>query len=592
MADDTDSAGNSGGLMSSLGGLMRLADPQLLISVGAGLMSGARYGSNAGEGLMQGLQMYHSMKTSELQNQLQRQQLQEGQLGLQRQQVITDAIRQAAQQGQGAGPSAGLMGSSAPNVSQQPAAAPFLPGISSMPAQGGQAPPQAAPQGLPSGLLPPSMDQLYGMTYPGGMNPNLTRALSLGSQDPGTALLKAREDQLKLAQQNYAPFMARIDQLAKSDTPTKYLNGSTYADIKAAWPQIAERYGLDPQKDYTDAGVRQALNGLRNEWAAGLQEPTEAPPNVLQNSTDAEGRTVQTDPLTGKRTVEAPGPVEKVIGPNGQPTIVPTGKSYGMTPFNPTIFGAGNVSDQSREMAYQYYLQHQALPPGFSRSPAMNADMMNYIAQRAQQEGNSQVSILANKQQLQAGQSVVKDFTSGKTAQTLNGLNTSIQHMAALEPVIDAMNNGNLTILNKAANFFKQQTGSPAPTNFAALKEFVSGEVAKAVLPGGGGEAERRALAEPISAANSPAQLKQAVETYKTALAGKTEALRNQWDVGTRGANGDFNQFLLPETKKALGISQQSATGQTLPTLTPEQARAAPKGTRFQTTDGRVMVRQ
>jgi hypothetical protein len=257
--------------------------------------------------------------------------------------------------------------------------------------------------------------------------------------------------------------------------------------------------------------------------------------------------------------------------------------------------GASSISDQSREMAYQYYLQHQALPPGFSRSPAMNADMMNYIAQRAQQDGNSQVSIMANKQQLQAAQSVVKDFTSGKTSQTLNGLNTSIQHMTALDPVIDAMGNGNLTLLNRAVNFYKQQTGSAAPTNFAALKEFVSGEVAKAVLPGGGGEAERKALADPINAANSPSQLKEAVETYKTALAGKTEALRNQWDVGTRGAQGDFNQFLLPETKKALGIQEAPPGTQgasVLPTFTPEQARAAPKGTRFKTTDGRIMVRQ
>ena len=61
---------------------MKMADPQLLISVGAGLMSGARYGSNAGEGLMQGLQvLHHAQKTSDLQNQIQRQQVQEGATG-------------------------------------------------------------------------------------------------------------------------------------------------------------------------------------------------------------------------------------------------------------------------------------------------------------------------------------------------------------------------------------------------------------------------------------------------------------------------------------------------------------------------------
>lgn len=583
--DDTPSSSSgSGGILSTLGGLMKMADPQLLISVGAGLMSGARYGSNAGEGLMQGLQMYHSMKSSNLQNQLTQQQIQQGQLGLQRQQVITDAIQKAAQQGQGM-PSTGLMG---PVSDSAQTTAPFLPGISPMPA-GGTPQTQTVPQGLPAGLRPPTMEQIYGTTYPGGMNPNLTRALSLGSQDPAAALLKARDDQLKLAQQSYGPTIAKLDTLIKSDTPSKYMQADP--DLKAAWPQLAGMLGMDPDKDYNDQNVRLALTHVRNQMASSLSEPTEAPPNQLRTTTDSTGRTVQTDPVSGKQTVEAPSPLEKVIGPNGQPTLVPQGRAAGMTPFNPSIYGASNVTDQSREMAYQYYLQHQALPPGFSKSPAMNADMMNYIAQRAQQDGNSQVSILANKQQLQAAQGVVKDFTSGKTAAVLNGLNTSIQHMAALDPVIDAMGNGNLTLLNKAANFFKQQTGSAAPTNFTALKEFVAGEVAKAVLPGGGGEAERKALADPINAANSPAQLKQAVETYKTALAGKTEALRNQWDVGTKGAQGDFNKFLLPETKKALGISETpSAAG--LPTFTPEQARSAPKGTRFMTTDGRTMVRQ
>jgi hypothetical protein len=577
--DDTSPPSTPGGLLGMLSGLAKATDPMLLVNVGAGLIRGSQYGSNAGQGLMEGLNAYQQQKSAKIQNQLGQQQVQQGQLGLQRQQMLTGAMSQAMGGQQPQGGLGGLMGGQPPQMppqaSPQAAPAPFMPGVSQMPPQGGapaQAPPQQ-PQGLPAGLQPPSMDQVYGTSYPGGMDPRLARVFALGSQDPNAALNQNRTEQLKLAQQQYAPTIARLDQLIKSDAPAKYMNGTGYADVKQAWPQMATALGMDPDKDLNDSNVRLALSHVRNQLSSSLQEPTSEPPMPLRTSVDASGRTVQTDPITGKQTVEAPSPLEKVIGPTGQPTLVPQGRAAGMTPFSAPLMGASSVSDQSKEMAYQYYLQHQALPTGFARSPVMQADMMNYIAQRAQQDGNTQTGILASKQQNQAAQGVVKDFTSGQTSKTLNGLNTSILHMGALEPVIDAMGNGNMTLFNKAANYFKQQTGSAAPTNFAALKEFVSGEVAKAVLPGGGGEAERKALADPINAANSPEQLRQAVQTYKTALAGKTEALRNQWQVGTNGAQGDFDKFLLPETKKALGIADQPA-GKTGITLNPGQSHA------------------
>jgi hypothetical protein len=49
----------------------------------------------------------------------------------------------------------------------------------------------------------------------------------------------------------------------------------------------------------------------------------------------------------------------------------------------------------------------------------------------------------------------------------------------------------------------------------------------------------------------------------------------------------------LQYTQSALRSKPQAAAGgDNVPTLTPEQAQSAPKGTRFRTTDGRVMVRK
>lgn len=408
------------------------------------------------------------------------------------------------------------------------------------------------------------MAQIMGTTYPGGASPAYTRAMAMFSQDPMAALSKAREDQLKLAQQYYAPQIAQLDQIAHSDSPARYVQASP--QLQATWQRMAPQLGFDPQKDLNDANVSTALTFASNNLKASLSQPTQAPPVQMQQIRGPLGQMLSRDPRTGEIKQEvAPQETAQFITPQGVRMLTKAeGIEKGYQPFNATLFGAANMTDQSKEMAYQYYLQHQALPPGFSRSPAANASMMNYIAQRAQQDGNSQASILANKQALTATQGVVKDFTSGKTSQTLNGLNTAISHMDQLDQAATALQNGNVQALNKLSNFFKTQFGSSTTTNFNVVKNFAAGEVAKAVLPGGGGEREREEIADAIKNSNSPEQLHNAIQTWRNLLAGKTEALRNQWDVGTNGSQGSFDKFLLPATKKALGIDTDATGGGSL----------------------------
>lgn len=339
MADDTNN------LTQGLSGMMNLADPSLLISVGLGLMSGARYGSNAGEGIMQGLQMYQGMKTNQLNQQLMRQQIQTGQLGLQRQQMLTNAAQQAFQGDQGGQPPQAASPAPSPPQTSQP----FLPGVSPMPSgappAGVSVPPTATPQGDAPGLTAPSMAQIYGTTYPGGMPANFVRGMSYLSADPLGAQQKFRDDQLKLAQQQYAPTIAKLDQLIKSDQPAKYLNGTGFSDIKAAWPQLAQEVGLDPEKDYNDPNVRMALSNRRNQLASSLQEPTSTPAMPVKTFKLPDGRVVQQEPDTGKWTVIPSAKPESVLGADGKPTLVPEGLSYGLTPFNQVTYGNAQMQD-------------------------------------------------------------------------------------------------------------------------------------------------------------------------------------------------------------------------------------------------------
>lgn len=269
------------------------------------------------------------------------------------------------------------------------------------------------------------------------------------------------------------------------------------------------------------------------------------------------------------RSATAANEVKPVLNPDGTTTYVRANQAAGRNVGSASGAVAGAITDQAKELAYQTFKTTGAMPAIGRGGAAVQAGYANYFAKRAAEEGDTGASIAAKGQAFKAQQGVLKDYTSGATAKTLNGINTAVSHMDSLDPLIDNLNNTSSPLFNKAANFFKQQTGQTAPTSFGALKAFVSGEVAKAVLPGGGGEGERQALSAPLAAANSPAQLKDAVQTIKTALAGKTEALRNQWDIGTNGTQGDFDKFLLPATKKAIGGSATTAPSNSAASIHP-----------------------
>lgn len=544
MADDSQPS-FWGGLLAGLNNTANQLPTNGLFNLGMGLVSASKPFGNVGDSLMKANQ-------ETLQNKMGVQQLQTNALN---QQLLRSKVPGMQAYFQGLQGLLNHQGGAPNQPQQQQPTAPDTsnyPGIALPPSGTSQAPQIQAPQqvndqlGIDPGaaLRLGTLGAVYGM--PGA------EALAKYPESL-TNVQKAIQTQRQMASQGLRGKFEEVSGSQNADTLTK-----NTPEVLSHWQQNAPAFGFDPAKDLTPANARTVATFGYNNLASNSGLPVKALPSQMVQSSNALGGGYDTDPITNKTSqYKADEPLVKIIGPNGQPTMVPASQAVGKTPFNESIFGAGNISQDAKEMAYQFAkVNGGQLPPGMTfRGNAEKATMANYVAARMKADGDTAGAMTAQGQATKAVAPVLKDFTSGKTSQVLNGLNTSIQHMDALTPVVDALGNGNMTLLNKASNFYKQQTGNAAPTNFAALKEFVSGEVAKAVLPGGGGEAERQALAAPINAANSPAQLKGAIETYKTALAGKTEALRNQWNVGTGGTQGEFDRFLLPATKKALGIS-------------------------------------
>jgi hypothetical protein len=161
----------------------------------------------------------------------------------------------------------------------------------------------------------------------------------------------------------------------------------------------------------------------------------------------------------------------------------------------------------------------------------------------------------------------VKAFNQGKQGDQMRSLNVAVNHLDLLDHLTDALNNGDVKALNAVGNAWNSQTGSPAPTNFNTAKQIVGDEVTKAVIGAGGTGADRDKAQSVIDAANSPEQLKGAIQTYKQLMTGQLGGLKQQYEQST--GRKDFDKYLTPAAKTAL-MPTQASTSPT--TITPPAA--------------------
>jgi len=117
-----------------------------------------------------------------------------------------------------------------------------------------------------------------------------------------------------------------------------------------------------------------------------------------------------------------------------------------------------------------------------------------------------------------AKKKAASDFTSGSLGGMMRSNFTASEHLDQLGQLADALNNRDTQLLNKVGNLYASQTGSPAPTNFDAVKQVVGAEVMKAIVANGGGVGEREELSRVLSSAQSPAQLKGVISNYRNLM--------------------------------------------------------------------------
>lgn len=161
------------------------------------------------------------------------------------------------------------------------------------------------------------------------------------------------------------------------------------------------------------------------------------------------------------------------------------------------------------------------------------------------------------------------DFTSGKSAQSINGLNTVIGHLKNLSDAADGLNNSSVPLLNTVANAAITATGDPRVQQFDTTKKAVVDELTRVYRGSGGSEGDIKTWSDQINAANSPEQLHSVIATIGDLLESKVNALGEQYKQGL-GTTSQPIRLMTPAAEQSLNTLRQRAG------ITPPMDQGAP----------------
>jgi hypothetical protein len=215
---------------------------------------------------------------------------------------------------------------------------------------------------------------------------------------------------------------------------------------------------------------------------------------------------------------------------------------------------AGELDDATKDYLYQVWNSTHALPAGYSRQPAMVNTVMAYIAQRAHEEGKTDAEILANSQLLKSQQRAENDFSpGGKLGQALTSTNRVTAHLQDYQDLVKALNNHDLQGVNFVKNKIATWAGDADPTNIQAIAPILGDEIAKSIVPGGGGVTERQEFKDQFSTSKSPQQAAGAVDKYMKFLQDQVEGTEYAYSQLPSHPTDFRTRFLAPRTRAAFG---------------------------------------
>lgn len=310
----------------------------------------------------------------------------------------------------------------------------------------------------------------------------------------------------------------------------------------AAW--VAQAYG-DPHLKPLTGGTPfdQALTKIpqdpegfaqwKQQMALGATKFMEInKPSIHMQDTGTASNVVSVPGLGGAPQVLSTTP--KGVSPNTAATIASTTanhadtlkKDYLVAGINPDGSSSGDVDAMAKGIADGKF----APISGFALAKPRGQQIMARVLEMNPNYDAGDYT---------AKNAALKDFATGKTGTALRSFNVAIDHLGQLNEMVDHLNNGNIQAFNKVSNYFSEQTGGTAPTNFDAVKDIVGKEVVKAIVAGGGGVSEREELSKLLDKAKSPEQLKGVINQFTHLMDAQKSGLMDQYQRTTGRTDGE-----------------------------------------------------
>ena len=419
--------------------------------------------------------------------------------------------------------------------------------------QSAQTAPQAASQAMPGApQMQPGQSPLDSLADParvavmaryGQFNAILSGGDALkpvsDAQGIQAAAMKDRAERTKLALQ---PSVDELQSLITSPTPERLIMANpTYME---GWKRYAPKLGLDPAdpRSMTPDNVRAAATLAHNDLAAqsmGTIAPQAMPAPWVR------GNGAQINPVTNEAKADPSS-----IGPAEAQRLSMERQRLELAQKTTEGFNG-----KAGELLAALTENGVSLPAGM-RSKEQQLATINGLLSRHPEMSADEIAVQVKEGKIAFGAETrgVNAFTSGKQGDTVRALSVATDHLGTLSKLSDALQNGDMPLVNKLGNTIAQQTGGAAPTNFDTARRIVADEVIKAVVGAGGSTADREEAARVINSANSPAQLKGAIATYQQLMGGQLSGLRRQYEQST--GRTDFERFVSEQAKSKLEGAQ------------------------------------
>ena len=154
-------------------------------------------------------------------------------------------------------------------------------------------------------------------------------------------------------------------------------------------------------------------------------------------------------------------------------------------------------------------------------------------------------------------------FASGVLGRQIVSLNTVSDHLILVKEYFEALRNGQIPRANQLANVVATELGKPEVTNFRAGRDIMADEVVRLLTTTGGTESDRQGMQSRLSYFASPAQGEGVINAFNRFVAGRFEALEQQYSQNDPKRKEYFNNNLLTEKSRRIfsdSIKEGAAT--------------------------------